>query len=52
MAKKAIAKLQTTKEKGVTKIVKAVRSPKTGAYIFKEKIVDSAKAKEAIKNLK
>jgi hypothetical protein len=53
MAKKVVAAFQkkgTTK--GVTKIVKMVKSPKTGAYIFKEKIVFSEKAKEELKNIK
>ncbi len=52
MAKKVVARLQTGKEgKGVTKIIKMVRSPKTGAYIFKEKIVNTERAKEALKEL-
>ena len=53
MAKKVVARLQTGKEgKGVTKIIKMVRSPKTGAYIFKEKVVSAEKAKDALKELK
>jgi hypothetical protein len=52
MAKKVVATLQKKDGKGVTKVVKMVKSPKTGAYIFKEKIVSSDKAKEVLKNLK
>jgi len=37
MAKKVVATLQKKDGKGVTKVVKMVKSPKTGAYIFKEK---------------
>ncbi len=51
MAKKVVARLQT-KGHGITKIIKMVRSPKTGAYIFKEKVVDADNAKKALKELK
>ncbi len=51
MAKKVVASLQK-KDKGVTKVVKMVKSPKTGAYVFKEKIVSSDRAKDVLKNLK
>ena len=42
MAKKLVASL--TKEGGVTytRVVKMERSPKTGAYTFKEAIVESS----------
>jgi hypothetical protein len=48
MAKKVVATLK--KEGGVkyTRIVKAVKSPKTGAYIFKEEIVPEDQAKNAL----
>lgn len=38
MAKKAVATLQTGKTEGrsYTKVIKMVKSPKTGAYIFDE----------------
>ena len=32
--------------KNYTKVIKAVRSPKTGAYTFKEQIVHKDKVKE------
>jgi len=53
MAKKVVARIQTGKDgKGITKIIKMVRSPKTGAYIFKEKVVSAERVKEALKELK
>ena len=39
MAKKVVATLQKGGGKGLTKAIKMVRSPKTGAYTFQEKIV-------------
>ncbi len=45
MAKKAVASLQTG-SKRLTKAVKMVKSPKSGAYIFVEKIMDPSKVKE------
>ena len=38
MAKKVVATLQTASKK-MTKVVKMVKSPKTGAYVFEEKVV-------------
>lgn len=51
MAKKVVATFREKGAKGFTKIIKMVRSPKTGAYTFKEKVVFSEKAKEELKNL-
>lgn len=47
-AKTAIKKGQgaDTDAKNWTKVVKAVRSPKTGAYTFKEAIVHKDKVKD------
>ncbi len=39
MAKKVVATLKKADGKGVAKVIKAVKSPKTGAYTFKEEIV-------------
>jgi hypothetical protein len=39
MAKKVVATLKTGAGKSFTKVIKMVKSPKTGAYIFKEEIV-------------
>lgn len=46
MAKKVVATLQKAGNKNLAKIIRSVRSPKTGAYTFKEEIVplDQAKA--------
>ncbi len=45
MAKKVVATLQT-QSKDIAKVIRMVKSPKTGAYIFKEFIVPSDKVKE------
>lgn len=45
MAKKTVATLRTG-GKNLTKVIKMVRSPKTGAYAFKEEIVANEKVKE------
>ncbi|MGB5362714.1 MAG: DUF4295 domain-containing protein [Aureibaculum sp.] len=45
MAKKSVASLQTG-SKRLTKAIKMVKSPKTGAYIFVETIMDPAKVNE------
>jgi hypothetical protein len=45
MAKKAVASLQTG-SKRLTKAIKMVRSPKTGAYTFVEAIMDPTKVDE------
>ena len=47
MAKKTVASLQTGKTDGraYTKVIKMVKSPKTGAYIFDEQMVPN----EAVK---
>lgn len=39
MAKKVVATLKKADAKGVAKVIKAVKSPKTGAYTFKEEII-------------
>ena len=48
MAKKTVASLQTGKTDGraYTKVIKMVKSPKTGAYVFTEQVIEEAKAKE------
>ena len=45
MAKKSVASLQTGSKK-LTKAVKMIKSPKTGAYIFTEKIMDPTRVKD------
>jgi len=39
MAKKTVATLQTGMGKSYSKVIKMVKSPKTGAYTFKEEIL-------------
>ncbi|SMC84650.1 DUF4295 domain-containing protein [Moheibacter sediminis] len=41
MAKKTVATLQTGASKKMTKVIKMVKSPKTGAYIFEEKVMNA-----------
>ena len=48
MAKKSIASLKSGKGKGYTKVITAVRSPKTGAYSFKELIAHNDQIKAAV----
>lgn len=39
MAKKAVASLQKGEGRGFAKVIKMQKSPKTGAYSFKEEMV-------------
>lgn len=39
MAKKTVASLQTGGGKNHTRVIKMVKSPKTGGYAFKEEMV-------------
>lgn len=52
MAKKAVASLKTGKGKDYTKVITAVRSPKTGAYTFKELIAHNDHIKDAVESAK
>lgn len=45
MAKKTVATLQK-EGKNLTKVIKMVKSEKTGAYVFKEDIVVNEKVKD------
>ena len=46
MAKKVVASLQKGGGKQHTKVIKMVKSPKSGAYTFKEEIVHNDKVQE------
>jgi uncharacterized protein DUF4295 len=46
MAKKVVATLKTGKGNEYAKVIKMVKSPKTGAYMFKEEIVNSEHVKD------
>ncbi len=49
MAKKVVATLKTSSGKDFAKIIKMVKSPKTGAYTFKEEIVANDLIKDYFK---
>jgi len=49
MAKKVVATLKKKDAKGFAKVVKAVKSAKTGAYTFKEEIIPVDDVKEYLK---
>jgi hypothetical protein len=46
MAKKVVATLKTTEGNAYAKVIRTVRSKKTGAYIFTEELMPSDKVKE------
>lgn len=46
MAKKTVATLQTGAGKAYTKVIKMVKSEKTGSYAFKEEMVPNEKVKD------
>ena len=48
MAKKVVATLSTGKGKEYSKVITMFKSPKTGAYSFKEVIVHNDGIKDAI----
>jgi len=48
MAKKVVATLKKGDGKSYAKVIKAVRSEKTGAYTFKEEIVPADLVKETL----
>jgi len=46
MAKKVVASLQTGSGKEYTKVIRMVKSEKSGAYEFKEEMVHNDKVKD------
>ena len=46
MAKKVVATLKTGTGKSFTKVIKMVKSDKTGAYVFKSDIVPNEQVKD------
>ena len=46
MAKKVVASLQKGEGKTYTKVIKMIKSPKTGAYSFKEEMIHNDKVKD------
>ncbi|MEQ9443127.1 MAG: DUF4295 domain-containing protein [Cyclobacteriaceae bacterium] len=49
MAKKTVATLRSSAGKGFAKVIKAVKSDKTGAYTFKEEMVPVDNVKDYFK---
>ncbi|MDR1860884.1 MAG: DUF4295 domain-containing protein [Bacteroidales bacterium] len=49
MAKKTVASLQKGAGKGYAKVIKMVKSAKTGAYAFEEAIVPNDEVKDYFK---
>lgn len=49
MAKKTVATLQKGAGKGYAKVIKMVKSPKTGAYTFKEEVIPNDDVKDYFK---
>ena len=49
MAKKTVATLGKGGAKDLTKVIKMVKSPKSGAYTFEEKILPNDKVNDFIK---
>ena len=47
MAKKTVASLQKGEGRTYSKVIKMVKSPKTGAYVFKEEMVPNDAVKDA-----
>ncbi len=46
MAKKVVASFKASTGKDFTKVIRMLRSPKTGAYMFKENIVPNDQVKD------
>ena len=49
MAKKTVATLKTGDGRGYAKVIKMVKSPKTGSYTIKEKMDNTDQVKEVLK---
>ena len=49
MAKKTVASIQKGEGRTYSKVIIMEKSPKTGAYVFTETLVEEAKAKEMFK---
>lgn len=49
MAKKAVATFKTGESRSYSKVIKMVKSPKTGAYSFREEMVPNDLVKDLLK---
>jgi hypothetical protein len=50
MAKKVVATLKSGKGNSFTKVIKMIKSPKTGAYSFKQEIVHNDHVSDFLKD--
>ena len=48
MAKKTVASIQKGEGRTYSKVIKVVKSPKTGAYVFQEEMVHNDKVNEVL----
>ena len=48
MAKKTVASIQKGEGRTYSKVIKVVKSPKTGAYVFQEEMVPNHKVNEVL----
>ena len=48
MAKKVVAALQKSGSKHLAKVIRSIRSSKTGAYMFKEEMVPTESVQEVL----
>ena len=49
MAKKTVASIQKGEGRTYSKVISMEKSPKTGAYVFKEEMVPNDAVKDALK---
>ena len=49
MAKKTVASVKTGEGRTFSKVIRMVKSPKTGAYVFKEDMVPNDAVKDMLK---
>lgn len=49
MAKKTVASLQKGEGRTYSKVIRMEKSPKTGAYVFKEEMVPNEAVKDLLK---
>jgi hypothetical protein len=49
MAKKAVATFKTGEGRTYSKVIKMVKSPKTGAYVFQEEMIPNDTVKDYFK---
>lgn len=48
MAKKVVATLQKGSGKNLAKVIRSIKSPKTGAYTFKEEMVPTEEVQKVL----